>query len=432
MTAYSSGIYLGNQGLIELQRISAEDPTSPDIRATLEKPDINDTFNNLSFDPFNTENGGLPFTTGDRLDIGCGGVGEASGVVATVVVDDDYVLPDSLATMEEKAEMAPDGGTSFGQDLTLGPLRVMNGKLQYKGSSGWATAVDTKGSVSTIPVVNGGKYYKAKDKLTLRFGPKNTDVVHLKVRKIVKDESESLYFFDGKPKYKTAYVHVTRSGNISFYETFDKALAGQEKDRLPLSKEASDPGRLRMFFNFANAFRRNLAQVTEFTVNTSRDFVNTTTLGKEHMNMYKSGLISGSGTLRCQWNYQKRLCQQNLDCDEDLEFSQYLATILLRTEVGAAFAARFFLHCTEAEGEKSCWYECPTCLVQKVGVSVAPTEIVFMDIDFVTTGPFSLQTGKPPTYLLTETNTRADAAGYLLQEDKSGDFELELYEDEDG
>ena len=61
MTAYSSGIYLGNQGLIELQRISAEDPTSTDIRATLEKPDVNDTFNSLSFDPFNTESGGLPF-----------------------------------------------------------------------------------------------------------------------------------------------------------------------------------------------------------------------------------------------------------------------------------------------------------------------------------------------------------------------------------
>ena len=55
-----------------------------------------------------------------------------------------------------------------------------------------------------------------------------------------------------------------------------------------------------------------------------------------------------------------------------------------------------------------------------------------MDIDFVTTGPFSLQTGRPPQYLLTENDTRTDAAGYLLQEDKSGDFELELYEDEDG
>ena len=71
------------------------------------------------------------------------------------------------------------------------------------------------------------------------------------------------------------------------------------------------------------------------------------------------------------------------------------------------------------------------CLVQKVGVSVEPTEIIYMDIDFVMNGAFSLQMGKPPNYLLTEEGTSREAGGFMLQEDQSGDFELELYEDED-
>ena len=427
----TNGIYLGDQGIIELQRISAEEPTTTDIRATLLRQDVNETFNSISFDPFNTERGGLPFTTGDRLDIGCGGVGQNTGSVTSVIIDLGYTLPDSLATMPETAEMAPYGGTSFGEGLTLGPLRVVSGKLQVKDDTGtWVDVTVTKGF--QIPVVNPGKYYKIGDLLTLKLGPKNTDVIHLVVQFVDQKDEDVLYFFEGKPKYKTSYVHVTRSGNISFYDTFDKALGGRGVDRINIIKAADDPAELKIFFNFANSFRRNLAQVTEFTVNTSREFVNTTTLGKEHTNMYKAGLINGNGTLRCQWNYKKDLCQPGVEDCDDVEFSQYLATILLRTEVGSAFAGRFFMHCTYVEGEKSVWYDCPTCLVQKVGVSVSPTEIIYMDIDFVMTGAFSLQTGRPPQYLLTEANTRTDAAGYLLQEDMSGDFELELYEDEDG
>ena len=46
----TNGIYLGNNGLVELQRISAEDPENIDIRATLLKSDVDTTTNSISFD----------------------------------------------------------------------------------------------------------------------------------------------------------------------------------------------------------------------------------------------------------------------------------------------------------------------------------------------------------------------------------------------
>ena len=165
-----------------------------------------------------------------------------------------------------------------------------------------------------------------------------------------------------------------------------------------------------------------MAQVSEFTINTNRDFVDTTTLGKEYAEKWKSGQILGNGSIKCQWNFRNLLCEG--DCDTT-EFVQYLAQILLRTDVGSEFAARFFLYYNPED--KSAWYDCPSCLVSKVGVNVSPDQIIYMDVEFLMNGPFSLQTGRPPNYLLVEDLDES----YVYQEDKSKGFELELYENED-
>ena len=250
------------------------------------------------------------------------------------------------------------------------------------------------------------------------LGKVATDV-RFKVKE-VKKATDTLWFFDGSPVSKAYYVHVNRAGNISFHETFDGALQGKGTTRIPLSKPADAPNRTKIYIQFSNGFRRWLAQVTEFTINTTREFVDTTALGQEYVEKYKAGEITGSGSIKCQWNFRGTICDT-----DPTEFVQYLAQILLRTEVGSEFAARFFLYYNPED--KSAWYDCPTCLVQKVGVSVSPDEIIFMDVEFLMSGPFSLQTGRPPSYLLIED---ADES-YVYQEDQSAGFEVELYENED-
>ena len=46
----------------------------------------------------------------------------------------------------------------------------------------------------------------------------------------------------------------------------------------------------------------------------------------------------------------------------------------------------------DVEGfERSVWYECETCIVTNVAVTVTPTQAVKATVDFVTSGPITLR-----------------------------------------
>ena len=408
----TNGVYLGNVGCIELQRISGE-KVGPDLIVNLLKGDVNDTFNSLSFDPFNVELGQLSLTTGDRINMTTSWNNPAGATV--LVFDDRYNLPNSLPDgVYNDVKVVSRSGTGYGADIAT--LTVKNGKIQKEDGTGDAVAA------SLFATGNNGAFYNVGDYLTLstdQLGKTGIDA-RLKVHTTRKAES-TLWFLDGSPINAAYYIHVNRAGNISFHETFEDALEGKGPTRIPLQAPA-DAKKLTIYIEFANGFRRPMAQVTEFTINTSREFVDTTSLGKEYVEKYKAGEITGSGSIKCQWNFRSLLCDSNC---ENAEFVHYLAQILLRTEVGSDFASRFFLYYNPED--KSAWYDCPSCLVQKVGVSVSPDQIIYMDVEFLMSGPFSLQTGRPPNYLLIEDLDES----YVYQEDKSSGFEVELYENED-
>ena len=406
----SSGVYLGEAGCIELQRVSGE-KVGPDLIVSVEKKDVNETFNSLSFDPFNVELGQLALTTGDRINMTTNWENPAGATV--IAFDADFDIPKSLPDgVYKDLKLVSLSGT--GRGATIAELTIKGGKIQKEKGTGDAVATS---SFNTDEI---GAFYEKGDKLTLQtsiLGKVATDA-RFKVKE-TKKATDTLWFFDSSPVSKAYYVHVNRAGNISFHETFDDALDGKGITRIPLSKPADGPNRTKIYIQFNNSFRRWLAQVTEFTINTTREFVDTTALGQEYVEKYKAGEITGSGTIKCQWNFRNTICNT-----DPTEFVQYLAQILLRTEVGSEFAARFFLYYNEED--KSAWYDCPTCLVQRVGVSVTPDQIIYMDVEFLMSGPFSLQTGRPPNYLLIED---ADES-YVYQEDRSASFEVELYENE--
>jgi hypothetical protein len=407
----SSGVYLGEAGCIELQRVSGE-KDGPDLIVSVTKGDINETFNSLSFDPFNVELGQLALTTGDRINMTTDWENPAGATV--IAFDDAYDIPNSLPDGVYK-DLKLVSRTGTGRGATIAELTIKNGRIRRPDDTGYAI------TSTTFDTDEQGAFYEKGDDLTLQtsvLGKVATDV-RFKVKRVIK-ATDTLWFFDGSPVSKAYYVHVNRAGNISFHETFDGALQGKGATRIPLSKPADAPSKTKIYIQFSNSFRRWLAQVTEFTINTTREFVDTTALGQEYVEKYKAGEITGSGSIKCQWNFRGTICDT-----DPTEFVQYLAQILLRTEVGSEFAARFFLYYNPED--KSAWYDCPTCLVQKVGVSVSPDEIIFMDVEFLMSGPFSLQTGRPPSYLLIED---ADES-YVYQEDESAGFEVELYENED-
>jgi len=213
----------------------------------------------------------------------------------------------------------------------------------------------------------------------------------------------------------TGYIHVDDIGGIRLYNNFGDALAGKLDDAVALvvpsvTKKIKIQTQTDKF--------RCLANVTSFDMTTSRELVQTTSLCQEFQNQYEAGLISGQGRMSAFWEHRYATCDGNGAPGEELEFSVYLARLVLRLQQGAKFRGNFYIY-KSLESGVSVWYACD-CIVSSVQVSVEPTELITTEIDFVTTGPILLRQGNEANYLLQEDKDlillESNQTGALLQE----------------
>jgi hypothetical protein len=133
-----------------------------------------------------------------------------------------------------------------------------------------------------------------------------------------------------------------------------------------------------------------LACVTDYELNTNRETVDITALSDQYRQQYSS-LITGSGRITAQWDYV------NEAGDEPVN---YLMQLVLRTEIGSGFHAKFFIKSadTDAAGgsfsatqlNDALWWEFDA-LVTSSATSFAPGDIIVSTIDFVATGPIKLR-----------------------------------------
>lgn len=203
----------------------------------------------------------------------------------------------------------------------------------------------------------------------------------------------------------SGYIHIDDAGGIRLYSTFDLAIAGEKSASITLQAPSATQ---RIEVTSQGRSFRYLAKITEYSITTSREAVDLTSLGEEHRRHYASGLISGQGSLNCFWDFRYELCD-NLG-EDDTELSQYLAQLILRVKQGASFYGRFYLL---NEAPSFVWYDAPMCIVTNVAIAVTAQAAIKAQIDFVTSGPISLRTGEPPGYILLEDSE------FLLQEDGS-------------
>jgi hypothetical protein len=149
---------------------------------------------------------------------------------------------------------------------------------------------------------------------------------------------------------------------------------------------------------------RLLASISDYELNTNRETVDITALSDQYRQQYSS-LITGSGSLTAQWDYVK---------GNNEEPVHYLMQLVLRTDIGAGFRAKFYIKSadTDAAGgsfgasqiNDALWWEFDA-IVTNSATSFAPGEIIVSRIDFVATGAIRLRA-----------RTRV-GAGFLLQED---------------
>jgi len=197
----------------------------------------------------------------------------------------------------------------------------------------------------------------------------------------------------------TGFCHVDAVGGIHLYDTYQSSINGEESDALALTAPSAAQ---QITVGLARDRFRCIGNVREYSITTSRETVDVSTLGEEFRRNYTNGMISGQGQLVCLWDYEAARCK-----DQSVTYPHYLSQLVLRTKLGGAFKGRFFLNATD---EPYIWYEA-LCIVSNVAMNFSPTEPITSSIDFVTTGPVELKMGMPEEALLQENNF------YMLQED---------------
>ena len=196
------------------------------------------------------------------------------------------------------------------------------------------------------------------------------------------------------------YVFIDELGGIRLYDNFDDSLEGSSSGLIPLVAIARDiPIRVVV----RDRDTRILASISDYELNTNRETVDITSLSDQYRQQYSS-LITGSGSLTAQWDYAKNTGEEPV---------HYLMQLVLRTEIGSGFRAKFYIKSadTDAAGgsfsssqfNDALWWEFDA-IVTNSATSFAPGEIIVSRIDFVATGAIRLR-------------ARTTVASRLLQED---------------
>ena len=207
------------------------------------------------------------------------------------------------------------------------------------------------------------------------------------------------------------YLHVDEAGGIRLYDSFFGALEGEELQAVGLVQPSKQQ---EIFIKLEESEYRCLAQVDQYEFTTTRETMDLTNLGDEFRRNYENGLIGGQGNLSCFWDYKRGTCGEPPLADQ--EVPHYLAKLIIRTQMGASFLGKFYLHRPMDAGDGAAdylYYEAK-CIITNCILSMIPTEPVMAKIDFVTTGSFHLKRGATIGYLLQEDGNK------VLQEDGHG------------
>lgn len=203
------------------------------------------------------------------------------------------------------------------------------------------------------------------------------------------------------------FVYVDLLGRIYCYSTLADSLTKEGADAIDLSKGSTtdwerDSDNSDYYQNIEiqvieQGFRP-LAKCNDYTLTTSKDTIDVTTLGEYFYKQYENGLIGGQGNVTAIWDEQ---ALANEGCDDPYiktpgdELSAYFAKLILRIQIGAGFRGRFYLRTRDDERDPDSdrWavYWQADCVCTNVAVQALPGTMLQTRIEFVTTGLFQLE-----------------------------------------
>jgi hypothetical protein len=206
----------------------------------------------------------------------------------------------------------------------------------------------------------------------------------------------------------SAYVHVNAVGGLRFFYQFENAINNNRAAELTLTTFAGNP--LDVNAKVRDVSANVLGNVTSYTLNTDRETIDATSLSDKFRKQYSAGLISGSGSIDCLFDYESTGIK---------ETPLLMLQLIHRVDIGSEFDLALYLidkHLNQAL--TNVYYEMQA-MVTQTGVTVDSQDIIRCTIDFVTTGEIRLLIGEPAGYVLKEDDDRIEieqSLDFLLKE----------------
>ena len=212
------------------------------------------------------------------------------------------------------------------------------------------------------------------------------------------------------------FINVDDIGGISLYDTFANALNGQSTGKITL---AAITTAIPIEVKSVQAEYNILGLVRSFELNNDREVVDVTALSDE-FRKNESGLISGSGSVSCEFHYDPDAAGLTVDTD----VPSYLHELILRQKLGAEFDAELYIveQGENAEATNDFFFFEFKGIVTNAAIGLGTGELTVSNFNFVTTGPITpkLGLGIISNYVLKEDTDRI-----LLEQPGSGKLELE-------
>jgi hypothetical protein len=206
----------------------------------------------------------------------------------------------------------------------------------------------------------------------------------------------------------SVFVNVNGAGGLRFFHLFSDAVNNNRSAELTVYAFAGAP--IPIGYTIRDVVYNTLGNVVNYQLNTDREALDVTSLSDKFRNQYAAGLISGSGTIDCLFDYTS---------DGSKESPLLMLQLIQRLDIGSAFDCAFYLTDAEITPETQTIFYQTTAMVTRAGVTVNTTDTIQCAIDFVTTGEIRLLVGRPADYILKEDDDRIQleqSLDFLLQE----------------
>jgi hypothetical protein len=189
----------------------------------------------------------------------------------------------------------------------------------------------------------------------------------------------------------SAFVNVNGAGGLRFFRSFEDAVNNTRANELSLASFAAPA--LPVQVSVKDATYNVLGNVIDYTLATDREAIDATSLSDKFRQLYSAGILSGSGSITCAFDYTS---------SGITETPLLMLQLIQRLDIGSEFDCALYLTDKSVDATVDSVFYDFTAMITKAGVEVRAGDIINCTVDFVTTGEIRLQVGQPSGYVLKE------------------------------